>query len=145
MHTDTDGTAGPDVDGSALSFATVPLPTMPPPTEPGWYVINRARGTVQLVEVVLYPGTNHLMAFSTEMGWCEMRNPFLAWRSKVELPAGAAGWSGISSSTEDAMPKPKPQEIPPEEIEVEQEEPGAVEPDAPEPAPAEPATNEPGA
>jgi hypothetical protein len=89
---DTDGPVEHAADGPAFS---VPLPTMAAPTEPGWYVINRARGTVQLVEVVRYPGTDHLMAFSTEMGWCNMDNPFLAWRAVVPLPAGAAGWSSL--------------------------------------------------
>lgn len=97
MHADNCGTDEHDAAGPALSVAadTVPYPTMKTPTEPGWYVINRAHGTVQLVEVIKYPGTEHLMAFSTEMGWLEMHNAFLAWRAVVPLPVGAAGWSGL--------------------------------------------------
>lgn len=96
MHADNCGTDEQNAAGPAFSVAdAVPVATMPCPTEPGWYVIHRARGTVQLVEVVRYPGTNHLMAFSTEMGWLELCNPFLAWCAEVPLPVGAAGWSGL--------------------------------------------------
>lgn len=68
---------------------------MPAPTKPGWYVINRRHGQVQLVEVVNYPGTSLLMAFSTEMGWLDLSNPFLAWRAEIPPPVGTAGWSTL--------------------------------------------------
>jgi hypothetical protein len=98
MHAGTaDGIGEHDATDPAFSVTAepVPLPTMSAPTEPGWYVINRPHSTVQLALVVRYPGTNHLMAFSSEMGWLELDNPFLAWRSKIDLPPGAAGWSGL--------------------------------------------------